>query len=288
MRRPGSSLVFFMCTIALLVAPRSAAAGAPSARRPSTSSSSRPRATTPIQRSKSPSNATKKQVRVLAYSQKAAMRPMPSRTSVTVKFPNISTVGVKPPKQPDAHGRESILRGLKGWWQKRNSSLLRVLKQMNHLAVSKVSQAEAIDRVKRNEPPLRVARERGHSVGAYDQEFNRFRMNFEDVQMVSLKPGTKLYRCWGGTFCGQQSAKNGRWLTDSELNAALHAQRELALPGSPPIHITEFTVREPGAIAYRGGVAPAFGQPGGGTQTFIPFISKNSLQEGMTVDLARK
>lgn len=234
--------------------------------------------------------ATRPKLQVASqYSRKVIVNPGVSRRpSVAVKLPHphTSTAGLNDPRRPRASTYSAISNMRTMGRRRTKSSGLRVLAKQNSFPSETTETAAASARTKSGEPPIKiVARGRSLSVGAWDRAFLPFTKNYKDVQAVVLKEGTTLYRCWGGTFCGRQSAEKGRWLTASKFAEAKKAAQTLALPGSPPLHITEYTVNQ-GIIAYRGTVAPAFGHAGGGTQIFIPFILKNSLKRVETKDFS--
>ena len=69
-------------------------------------------------------------------------------------------------------------------------------------------------------------------------------------------------------YHGSVETARGRWVTEEPVNSPI---RELALnrKDNPATHMTEWVVPA-GTKVIRGPVGPLFGQPGGGSQIFIP------------------
>ena len=72
----------------------------------------------------------------------------------------------------------------------------------------------------------------------------------------------------GFRYHGSMETARGRWVTEEPVNAPI---RELALnrKDNPATHMTEWVVPA-GTKVIRGPVGPLFGQPGGGSQIFVP------------------
>ena len=72
----------------------------------------------------------------------------------------------------------------------------------------------------------------------------------------------------GFRYHGSMETARGRWVTEEPVNVPI---RELALnrKDNPATHMTEWIVPS-GTKVIRGPVGPLFGQPGGGSQIFVP------------------
>jgi RHS repeat-associated protein len=88
----------------------------------------------------------------------------------------------------------------------------------------------------------------------------RFFRNFSTTRVIDWQGGQRFFRAFGG-----DAALRARWVTSGVPDRALHA----VPPGNTMRGIAEY-VTKPGAEYYSGGVAAAFGQPGGGGQAFFP------------------
>ena len=84
--------------------------------------------------------------------------------------------------------------------------------------------------------------------------------------MKTLKADTTVYRTWGG-----DAHELGHWV--SPHNYVANARSMLSLPpGNTAENVSSFVIQR-GIRVLSGQVAPMFGQPGGGLQWWVSFIS---------------